>query len=101
LFGDWVQECWFQHGYVENQVYSMETVQKLEGDQVGAGSCKDFVWSEVFVGNFLGRLIHMEELSLDKYVASDLEFWSWRLLGISRGLVSAWSFGNVLPEMLV
>jgi len=28
---DWdrIQSCWFQHGGVENQVYSVETVWKL------------------------------------------------------------------------
>jgi len=25
---DQVQDCWFQHGYMENWVYSMEPVQK-------------------------------------------------------------------------
>jgi len=26
--GNWIQSFWFQHGNMENQVYSMETVQK-------------------------------------------------------------------------
>ena len=30
LFGDWVQEGWFQHGEMEYRVYSAETVQKCQ-----------------------------------------------------------------------
>ena len=31
-FREQVWECWFQHGDMENWVYSMETVWKSEGD---------------------------------------------------------------------
>jgi len=40
--GDRIRSCWFQHGDVENRVYSSETVRKLEGDRMGARECKDF-----------------------------------------------------------
>jgi len=79
----------------------MENVWKSEGECVGARLCKDFVWSEEFSGNFLGRSSHTEELDLDECVVSNLEFWSQRPLGISRGLVLTLSFDNVLPELLV
>ena len=47
---NWIQSCWFQHGKMENWVYSMETVQKLYGDGMGARKCKDFIWSKEFIG---------------------------------------------------
>ena len=68
---------------------------------MGTRSCKDFIWSEEFVRNFLEWLNHTEELGLDKCVASKLELQSWRSSGISRGLVLTLSFGDVLPELLV
>jgi len=30
--------------------WKLESVQKLEGNQMGARSCKDFIWSEGFIG---------------------------------------------------
>src|SRR5882672_8393601 len=86
---------------MENRVYSMETVRKSDSDGMGAGLCKDFVWSKEFIGKLLGRLCHMEELSLDVGMATNLEFWSWKSLGISRSLVLMLSFSNVLPEFMV
>ena len=68
---------------------------------MGARECKDFVWSKEFIGEFLGRLCHTEELSLDIYVASNLEFQSWKLSGISGSLVLTLTFSNVLSELLV
>jgi len=59
---------------MENWVYSMETVRKLESDRMGARECKDFVWTKEFIGYFLGRSCRMEILSLDINVASNLEF---------------------------
>jgi len=55
---------------------------------MGARTCKDFVQSKEFIREFLGRLIHMEELSLDVYLASNCEFWSQKLPGTSGSLVS-------------
>ena len=43
LVRDWVQKCWFQHRDVKNRVYSVETVQKLQGDQMGTRVCQDLV----------------------------------------------------------
>jgi len=43
----------------------------------------------------------MEELSLGKHLASNLEFWGQSLLGISRNLELMLGFGNVLPELPV
>src|SRR5882672_11061346 len=86
---------------MENRVYSAETVQKSESDGMGAGSCKGFVWSKEFIGKLLGRSCHMEELSLDISVATNLEFRSWKSSGISGSLVSTLSFRNVLPKFMV
>jgi len=68
---------------------------------MGARKCKDFVWSKEFIREFLGGSSHMEELSLDIYLASNHEFQGWKLLGISGSLVSTLSFSNVLPKLLV
>jgi len=68
---------------------------------MGAQKCKDFIQSKEYIGEFLGGLSCMEKLSLDIYLASNLEFWSWKLTGIIRNLVSTLSFGNLLPELLV
>src|SRR5882672_9577299 len=86
---------------MENRVYSAETVRKSESDGMGAGSCKDLVRSKEFIGKLLGRSCHMEELSLDVSVATNLEFRSWKLSGISRSLVSTLSFSDVLPKFLM
>src|SRR5467141_606767 len=79
----------------------METVQKSESDRMGARSCKDFVWSKEFIRKLLGRSFHMEELSLDVSVATNLEFWSQKSSGISGSLVSKLSFSDVLPKFLM
>src|SRR5882672_7167057 len=86
---------------MENWVYSAETVRKSESDRMGAGSCKDFVWSKEFIGKLLGRSCHTEELSLDISVATNLEFRSRKSSGISGGLVSMLSFSDVLPKFLM
>ena len=82
-------------------MYSVETVWKSEGDGMGARMCKDFIQSKEFIGEFLGRLSGTEELSLDVCLATNLEFWSQKSLGISRSFVLTLCFGNVLPELLV
>jgi len=46
----WIWSCWFQHGDMENQVYSVETVWKSESDRMGARKCKDFVQTKEFIG---------------------------------------------------
>src|SRR5882672_8018161 len=86
---------------MENWVYSTETVRKSESDRMGARSCKDFVRSKEFIRKLLGRSCHMEELSLDVSVATNTEFQSRKLLGISGSLVSTLSFSNVLPKFLM
>jgi len=68
---------------------------------MGAGSCKDFVWSKEFIGKLLGRSCHMEELSLDIGMATNLEFQSRKSSGISGSLVSMLSFSNVFPKFLM
>src|SRR5882672_10503806 len=68
---------------------------------MGAGSCKDFVWSKEFIGKLLGRSCRTEELSLDIGVATNLEFRSRKPSGISGSLVSTLSFSNVLPKFVV
>src|SRR5882672_12661388 len=86
---------------MENWVYSAETVRKSESDRMGAGSCKEFIWSKEFIGKLLGRSCHTEELSLDISVATNLEFRSQKLLGISGSLVLMLSFSDVLPKFLM
>jgi len=68
---------------------------------MGARMCKDFNWSKEFLSKFLGGLSHTKELSLDIYLASNLEFQSQKLPRISRSLVLILSFSNVLSELLV
>src|SRR5882672_8746098 len=86
---------------MENWVYSVETVWKSESDGMGARSYKDFIWSKEFIGKLLGMSFHMEELSLDVGVATNLEFWSWKSSGISGSLILTLSFSNVLPKLLM
>jgi len=43
----------------------------------------------------------MEELSLDEFLASNLEFQSWIWSGVSGSLVSMLSFSDVLLEFMV
>src|SRR5882672_11165013 len=86
---------------MENWVYSAETVRKSESDGMGAGSCKDFIWSKEIIRKVLGRLCRTEELSLDISVATNLEFRTWKSSGISGSLVSTLSFSNVLPKFMV
>src|SRR5882724_12682321 len=68
---------------------------------MGARKCKDLVQAKEFIGEFLGGSCHTEELSLDIYLASNLEFWSWKSLGISGSLILTLSFRSVLSELLV
>ena len=68
---------------------------------MGARLCKDFALSEEFIGKLVGWPSLLEELCLEKHVASDLELQSQRLSGISGSLVLMLSFGDVLPELLV
>src|SRR5882672_3681034 len=68
---------------------------------MGSRLCKDFVWSKEFIGKLLGRSCHMEELSLDVSMATNLEFRRQKLSGISGSLVLTLSFSNVLPEFMV
>src|SRR5882724_11600366 len=68
---------------------------------MGAGMCKDFIWSKEFFCELLGGSCRMEELSLDICLATDFEFQGRKLSGISRSLVSTLSFSNVLLKLLV
>src|SRR5882724_10218739 len=68
---------------------------------MGAGSCKDFVWSKEFLCEFLGGSCCTEELSLDICLATDFEFQGRKPSGITRNLVSTLSFSNVLLKLLV
>src|SRR5882724_9593987 len=68
---------------------------------MGAGSCKDFVWSKEFLCEFLGGSCGTEKLSLDVCLATDFEFWGRKPSGISGNLVSTLSFSNVLLKLLV
>src|SRR5882672_3214084 len=68
---------------------------------MGAGSCKDFIQSKEFIGKLLGRSCHLEELSLDISVATNLKFRSWKSSGIRGSLVSTLSFSDVLPKFVM
>jgi len=68
---------------------------------MGAGLCKDFVWSKEFLCEFLGGSCCTEELSLDVCLATDFEFWGRKPSGISRNLVSTLSFSDMLLKLLV
>src|SRR5882724_4799461 len=68
---------------------------------MGAGSCKDFVWSKEFLCEFLGGSCCMEELSLDVCLATDFEFWGGKTSGISGSLVLTLSFSDVTLKLLV
>src|SRR5882724_8740753 len=68
---------------------------------MGAGMRKDFIQSQEFLCEFLGGSCHTEELSLDICLATDFEFWGWKLPGISGNLVSMLSFSDVLLKLLV
>src|SRR5882724_8517861 len=68
---------------------------------MGARTCKDFIWSEEFLFEFLGGSCHTEELSLDICLATDFEFQGQKPSGISRSLVSTLSFSDVLLKLLV
>src|SRR5882724_4960024 len=68
---------------------------------MGAGMCKDFIWSEEFLCEFLGWSCRTEELGLDICLATDFEFRGRKPSGISRNLVSTLSFSNVLLKLLV
>src|SRR5882724_8449408 len=68
---------------------------------MGAGSCKDFVWSKEFLCEFLRGSCCMEELSLDVCLATDFEFRGRKPSGISGSLVSTLSFSDVLSKLLV
>src|SRR5882724_11340140 len=68
---------------------------------MGAGTCKDFIWSKEFLCKFPGGSGRMEELSLDVCLATDFEFWGWKPSGISGSLVSTLNFSDVLLKLLV
>src|SRR5882724_8722033 len=68
---------------------------------MGAGTCKDFVWSKEFLCEFLGGSCRTEELSLDVCLATDFEFQGRKPSGISGNLVSMLSFSNMLMKLLV
>ena len=68
---------------------------------MGARSGNDLVWSKVLLREFLGGSCHTEELHLDKCVAANFEFRSWKTAGVSRSLVSTLSISYMLPKLLM
>ena len=68
---------------------------------MGAGSCKDLVWSKELLGKFLRRSGRTEELCLDKGLTTNWEFGSLSSSGISRNLVATLTVSYMLPELLV
>ena len=82
-------------------MYGSETVRESQGDRMSTQLCQDLIGPKKFVREFLGRPGHMKELGLNVDSAANLEIWSGESLGISRHLVLALSFSNVLPKLLV
>jgi len=68
---------------------------------VRAGSCKDLVWAEEFLSEFLRRPSGMKELSLDECLAANSEVGCGYSSGVSRTLVSPLGIGHMLLELLV
>src|SRR5882724_5223907 len=68
---------------------------------MGAGTCKDFIWSKELLCKFLGGSCHTEELSLDVCLTTNFEFQGRKPSGISGSLVSTLSFSDVLLKLLV
>ena len=66
---------------------------------MGARSGADLVWSKVLLGELLGGSCHTEELRLDKCVAANFEFQSWKTVGVSHSLVSTLSISYMLPKL--
>ena len=66
---------------------------------MGARSGDDLIWSKVLLREFLGGSCHTEELRLDERVAANLEFQSWKTVGISHSLVSTLSISYMLPKL--
>ena len=66
-----------------------------------AGSCKDLVWAEEFISEFLRRPSCTKELSLDECLAANSEVGCGYSSGVSRTLVSLLGIGYVLLELLV
>ena len=68
---------------------------------MGARSANDLILSKVLLGEFLGGLCHTEELRLDKHVAANFEFQSWKTARVSCSLVLMLSIGYMLPKLLM
>ena len=66
-----------------------------------AGSCNDLIQSKEFLRKFLGESCCMEELGFDKGLTASLEFWSWKMSGVSRELVSTLSIQDVFSKFLM
>ena len=61
----------------------------------------DFVWTNVFLGEFLGRTGGTEELGLDEDLRTNLEFRRRSTAGISRTLIAFLGLGNLESEFVV
>src|SRR5882724_1877874 len=72
--GDWIWSCWFQHRDVEKQC----TAQRWSGSCMVTewvpGSSRISYSPRNLLDSFLEGHVSLEELSLDIYLASNLEF---------------------------
>ena len=66
---------------------------------MGARLGDNLIWSKVLLREFLGGSCRMEELRLDERVAANLEFQSWKTVGVSCSLVLMLSTGYMLPKL--
>ena len=98
---DHVWDGGFQHGDVEDWVYSTKAVRKSQSDGMGARLGNDLVRSKVLLREFLGGSCRTvtEELRLDECVAANFEFQSWKTARVSRHLVLTLSISYMLPKL--
>ena len=66
---------------------------------MGARLGNDLVQSKELLRELLGGSCHTEELCLDKHVAANFEFWSWKMVRVSHSPVLVLSIGYVLPKL--
>src|SRR5882724_4406577 len=76
VIGNWIRSCWFQHGDMENWVYRQRLSGSHRVTEWVPGSARISYGPSNLSESFLEGCV-MEELSLDIYVASNLEFQSW------------------------
>jgi hypothetical protein len=82
-------------------MYSMHTVQKLEGPGQGTSLCNDFKRAKVLFCELLGWSGCSEELCFDKDFVTNLEVWWWNLVLVCGVLILFLCRRNGFPKFLV